>query len=166
MHALICETPDDDRPDNGVGEFDALFGSIVRSSSVGVVVYDEGGQAWDPSIHNDLGGADGLFDYDGFKHCPLGTIVPRSRFIELLRYVTGFWTDYWLFDSEVDVHCPTIDLSVDVVSSTKFPAQCTHMFCNVDGSYWVMFTERDDHIRTVEASWHRTRRLKATQIRG
>lgn len=166
MHALLCDTPDDEQPTNGVSEFDALFGQIVRSNTAGVVVYDCGGQDWEPSIHEDLGGEDGLFNFDGFKVCPFGVLVPRRQFIELLQYVSGFWTDYWLFDSESDVNCGAMDLSATEVGVAQFPVRCTHMFSNVDGSYWVMFTERDDDIQAVESLWHRTRRFEVSLMGG
>lgn len=159
MHCLVCDTPDDDRPVTGVSEFDALFGRIVRSHPEGFICFS-GTQPWDSSIYEELGYDSHLPDL--FSDHPLGLACPAADFINMLAFVCGFWTDYWLFPSEPRMILKRVELSIDLAasSSVTYPTGASHMFSNVDGAYWALYTENLDDIRSVENVWHRTKRYE------
>jgi hypothetical protein len=158
MLCLVCETPDNDRPSNGVSEFDALFGHIVKSQAKGFICYEEGGQAWNASRFEELGYDDNALDV--FSDHPLGSVGNVADFIELLPYVEGFWTDFWLFPTEPRVISKRVELSTKGGLPAMYPIGASHMFSNVDGSYWALYTEKLDDLESVEQVWHRTHRLE------
>lgn len=159
MFALLCETPDEDRPDQGLSEFDALFGSILCSQPDSVIGYERDGDAWDGMFVCDHGDDETVWNQ--FVQHRIGVIVPVKLFTRFIGYINGCSTAFWLFPdlSAADLPGVYLDYDPNIVSDNVFPTGATHMFSNTDGAYWMLFTPIESDIEQVEHRWHRTRRI-------
>lgn len=161
MYCLICHTPDDERPGGKTGEFDALFGHLVRENSDTWWAVESSNDPWNwpPAWYGEDHILDPVYaEIRGPIPNPQFTAVMSSRvFSKYIQYFASDWVDVLAFPKQPRLS-RSDTLQIDgLPHRIDFPVDAQRYILNVDASFWAIITPNESEIGRIQAIWPNSR---------